>query len=1485
MKFDPGAVDPPDESGDSTYSRFKYQAHLAFPFCLDCVFGHGRVVAVVPEHVEDLTIEHADGSMRFIQVKTRDAHRGPWRLRDLARRRGALHGLLRSYKATSEARATYELFLEGPHARSDAIAKLSSPETRRDQDLIDAVAKGVGLTPDECRDFVSRLRLCSGQPSREQIVAQNMHELLGRYPALPGESLREIYERVVARIDQAMATGLDNNALRRRRHDPDGEQRTRQRYLQKRLDRALLQPLLKGLPSPVPQSSVSQVWRVPFRRNINFRGRESLLSGLADMGSGQTTAVTQAIVGLGGVGKTQLAVEYAYRGRESLRYRIIGWIRAEHPETCAKDLSDLASELELTCAASGDPPQKVAAELLTWLDRHEDWLLIYDNAESPEVLEPFLPTSGGGHVLITSRHQAWGNLAVNLPLDVWSEKEAVSFLLERTGSDDDVEARKLARALGYLPIALEQVAAYVDQTRMALGEYRRVFEERPVETLDAIQVVSSIWNISLSRVAARSTSALALLHLCAFIRPPDYIPKDTLAKHASELPDPLDQVLSSPQSFAAAVGILRDYSLVEATETHIAIHRLVQEVVRERLDEGDYRRYSEAEKKLPQVGYGPSISGETLRAQPAHGPRRVARVARDLLASIAAPRALLRLLAISLLVAFCFFGAAQLPSPSLPRSDTDILIATYNLKSLTSRTTQSRVRNLARVLGSLGADIVAVQEVSDVGALERLSSAMDLPYEYVYVSRGNDRFGRNLGFLSRYELRLTSYEDMVLTGDDGIPLQIFADESARVEGSLSPLRFTHGALLAEAKVVGIGTLAVFNLHLKSQRSLPWHNLNPSAIRLAESREVVRLVARYRASRPNVPVVIVGDLNCTPGDHSIAPLIGAQNFDSDVVGDTFHQSIARQLDYILLCDAAKSIRLDSGVFSAAVARSASDHYPVFVRMKSSGRREPWETVPIGRVDDVVVPTGFSWQVLLRWGDPVLPGAPAFDVYRQTAAWQALQYGYHNAGVAFLPLPRGSNNSAHGLLCVTHSHVDPRAMFGGDGLLALEPEERVAIQKAALGVTVVEVRREQQDWSIVSGSAYNRRVTVDSEMRLSGPGALDDRMMTSMDRGRSVRGTLSNSNVCSTPWGTVLITEQRFQDYFGSSAQFTAPPWMTRYGLRARSTVDWHRVDDRFDLEQTPNESNRFGWVVEFDPYDVTAIPRKRTALGRFNHDMLEVVELANGRVAVLMGDDERFGYLYCFVSDAKFQSSNPASGRELLGEGSLYCAKFAENGQVHWARMEYGQTPLDRTNNFTGQLDVLLEARRAADLMGATPLDRPEGVALTTSGSTAFVAMTGNTRRKPEQIHAASPRAPNPHGHITELRFGLESARWDFPNTTWATFLVGSSQESALCCPNDLAVSGHWLWVATDGMSRQERSDGVYASSLSGSTRGDARLFLQVPYGFEPAGIAFTPNGDTMFVSVQTGGFRGGSWDPTKSYWPDRKAGVPPRPSLIVVERR
>jgi secreted PhoX family phosphatase len=569
------------------------------------------------------------------------------------------------------------------------------------------------------------------------------------------------------------------------------------------------------------------------------------------------------------------------------------------------------------------------------------------------------------------------------------------------------------------------------------------------------------------------------------------------------------------------------------------------------------------------------------------------------------------------------------------------------------------------------------------------------------------------------------------------------------------------------------------------------------------------------------------------------------------------------------------------------------------------------------DNVTVPIGYDYDVVVKWGDRVLPGAPRFDAYNQTPKAQAQQFGYNCDYVAMLR----TGKRGRAVLVVNNEYTNEELMFPS-GRYSPNEIRRISIQ--AHGMSVVEIRRGRRSGSWeqvpVEQTTLNRRITGDSPMRMVGPAAGAWRLRTSSDpTGRHALGTLNNCAGGTTPWGTVLSGEENFNQYFDISGRTAArhAESYERYSLNGEETRGWGKVDPRFDLSQEPNEPFRFGWIVEVDPLRPGSTPRKHTMLGRLKHEGANIRVGPTGHVAAYMGDDEKGEYMYKFVSRRRWRDSDsPAARRHnmrLLQEGTLYVARFTGDGTDDGVYDGTGRwIPLasDRESFVDGMTvqDVLIDTRLAGDAVGATAMDRPEDVDVHPQTGKVYAALTNNDERgvefpvnEPNPIGSSMIRDElgeplyrvkgNRHGYVLELteagndpratRFGWVLMLVCGDPETPRTYFAGYPKDkvSPISCPDNLAFdpAGN-LWVATDGNALGS-NDGMFAVPLTGRHRGRVRQFLTVPVGAETCGPLISRDGRTVFAAVQhPGEVDGVTFEDPASTWPhtDRF----PRPGVI-----
>lgn len=553
--------------------------------------------------------------------------------------------------------------------------------------------------------------------------------------------------------------------------------------------------------------------------------------------------------------------------------------------------------------------------------------------------------------------------------------------------------------------------------------------------------------------------------------------------------------------------------------------------------------------------------------------------------------------------------------------------------------------------------------------------------------------------------------------------------------------------------------------------------------------------------------------------------------------------------------------------------------------------------------------YEYQVLIPWGTPLQPGIPEYTGdpnTRPSADDQARMVGIGHDGMHYFP-DRGDRGkgSRRGVLAINHEFgtnthvlapaqrtlVDREPDNSGGEVYLPNSLEAVRLSQHAHGVSVVDLRKRQgKVWEVVLDSTRNRRVHVNSPVEFSGPVAGSPLL----DSGRPYLGTVNNCANGYTPWGTYLTCEENFNGYFGDSTfdpvtqsgTWSPTPEQERYGFGSRGfDYGWELYDERFDLSQpgVEQEANRFGWVVEIDPQDPSSTPVKRTALGRMKHEGVALVVGRNRRVVCYMGDDQRFDYIYKFVSDEDYRTLI-AQGLSPLDHGKLYAARFNDDGSGDWLELTIDDAAIQAAG-FTSQEEVLTYARLAADAVGATPMDRPEWTAVAPNGD-VFCTLTNNSART--EANAANPLAPNQDGHIIRWR---DSEHHTGTTFTWSIFVFARDTHDAGDERTFSDPDGIWidpcgrLFIQTDGGQQKGLNNQMLVTSIYDD--GDAsdidirRLFTGVTSD-EITGVTVTPNRRTMFINTQ----HPGNGDPGRTNFPAPVDGVTiPRDCTFAIRRK
>lgn len=479
------------------------------------------------------------------------------------------------------------------------------------------------------------------------------------------------------------------------------------------------------------------------------------------------------------------------------------------------------------------------------------------------------------------------------------------------------------------------------------------------------------------------------------------------------------------------------------------------------------------------------------------------------------------------------------------------------------------------------------------------------------------------------------------------------------------------------------------------------------------------------------------------------------------------------------------------------------------------------------DDVVLPSGYSYDVIASYGDKINPAGDTF--------------GFNNDFTCFLPI---DGNPEHGLLWVNHEYlgeleyyVNGYEYLNADGDDNKRTPEQIQKYLYALGGSIIEIKKENGKWKLVSDSEYGRRVSGLTKHALTGPAA---------SIAQEVTGTFANCSGGVTLWNTVLSCEENYLDVVG----------------------DCKLPDDR-----------HYGWVVEVDPFDPKSTPKKHTALGRFSHENTAMVLASTGQLVVYMGDDAKDQYVYKYVSKGKYDPKAGKANSKLLEEGTLYVANF---GKGKWVSLDLATNEAlqkavkaDGKPLFATQADVLINCRDAAKAVSATPMDRPEDLEVHPIDGSVFIALTNNDKHG------------NFYGQIVRLfEKDNQHAGLEF---SFEIFAAGGPQ-SGFSAPDNMAFdSAGNLWVVTD-ISSSSMNSGIYTSfgnngvffiPTAGEHKGEAAQFASGPVGAEMTGPWFTPDEKTLFLAVQHPGENLKAYDKPTSHWPKGGNSVA-LPSVIAI---
>lgn len=566
-------------------------------------------------------------------------------------------------------------------------------------------------------------------------------------------------------------------------------------------------------------------------------------------------------------------------------------------------------------------------------------------------------------------------------------------------------------------------------------------------------------------------------------------------------------------------------------------------------------------------------------------------------------------------------------------------------------------------------------------------------------------------------------------------------------------------------------------------------------------------------------------------------------------------------------------------------------PASATTHASGRFG-FEGVPTSTADTITVPGGYTWDVAVQWGEPMWSDAPAFDpATRGTGNSQMRAVGDNNDGMALFVI------DGRQVLVLNNEYTNRRIIWGNREGGKAQTDDDVRKGMMAHGVTVVEIAEaDDGTWAVVKDSDVNRRITPRTEMELTGPAAGHDLLKTAADpTGTRTLGTWNNCGNGETPWGTYLTCEENFNGYFSSSVEdIEVSEELKRYGIGPKDWgYGWARIDERFDIAKHPNEPNRAGYVVEIDPADPSAMPKKRTALGRFKHENADVQIAPDGHIVVYMGDDERGEFLYKYVSSGTYDAGGDTE--KLLTDGTLYAARFTDDQRGEWLALTPATTGMSAA-------EICVHTRQAASRVGATTMDRPEWVASNPNAVESYVALTNNKNRgvRPNKggddtsVNGPNPRQKNLYGQIVRWVPDMQdhasaTFSWDIfalagnpevhegPNAGSANVNAGNMFNS----PDGVHFDSRgMLWIQTDGNYSNEKNFAGMGNNqmlLGDPVTGEIRRFLTGPNECEITGFAWSADRRTAFVGIQHPGERGGS------DFPGGSGGVP-RSCVVAIRR-
>lgn len=614
---------------------------------------------------------------------------------------------------------------------------------------------------------------------------------------------------------------------------------------------------------------------------------------------------------------------------------------------------------------------------------------------------------------------------------------------------------------------------------------------------------------------------------------------------------------------------------------------------------------------------------------------------------------------------------------------------------------------------------------------------------------------------------------------------------------------------------------------------------------------------------------------------------------------------------------------------------------------------FQAVAHSTASEMSVAAGYKAEIILPLGMPLISGIDDWkDNREQSAESFEWRMGDNHDGMWFF----GKNGAAYdpkasdsGLLVMNHEYVNSAELspFGYHVIPDNNAAPIFQVRRLASdvrrevnchGVAVIEMKRraDGNGYEMVRDSKYNRRITSSTTAQLTGLVAGSDLVKTKFNpTGFQTRGINNNCGAGLSPWGTYLTTEENFLGVFARGQDASQLTDGHNYGRERYGAKEdfpgfeylWHTPDNkdakimdefsRWDMTavgMTPaddyrNNFNTFGYITEIDPFDPVSVPQKRTALGRFAHENCAYAPVEPGKPVVFyMGDDARGEYIYKFVSKATWSNNDIGAGlkagSKYMDDGTLYVAVFNDDGSGRWQPLIYGQNGLDTSNSelpFHGQDDVLVFARAAADVLGATKMDRPEWVSVSPITGEVYVTLTNNKyrgTRDDQPVSATNPRnyevrgkaRGNDNGHIIRWaeaggNHAATSFEWDIylfaaPHDLAAENLSKLTNHNDFSSPDGLYFDPRGvLWIQTDDGAYTDTSSCMLLAALPGNVNDGAptlttagqqtrvgtpannnniKRFFVGPEGCEVTGITLTPDFKTLFVNIQHPGNRWGA---------------------------